>query len=143
MQTPAGIWCAALIRDHLPALVDDMLQWARADNPREFPPDRATDHEQFTRFYSVLAQTLDTSDTQIARAIYERMAEERLRTKVPATAIIRLVDHGNEVLSQMIAAQQPDPALAAEATRQMRAVLATCRMILSKVNIQLLTHPDS
>ncbi|HMA38084.1 MAG TPA: hypothetical protein VKY74_26790 [Chloroflexia bacterium] len=142
MDTPVGPWCARLIQEHLVALADEMVQWARAMDPQEFPPDRASDRDRFMRFYSVIAQALDTGDKQAAIATFEQMAEERLRTKVRADSIIKLVDHGGDALAHLIGAQPVAATTAADALRQVRSLLAACRMILSKVNIQLLTHPE-
>ncbi len=142
MQTPAGTWCTRLIQENLEALADEMVLWARATNPDEFPADRSTDHARFLRFYRVIAQGLETGDTQAAAAAFEQMAEERLRTKIQAVSIIKLVDHGGDALVQLIGAQSVDSMTASVALRQVLALIANCRMILSKVNIQLLTRPE-
>ena len=123
-------------------LADEMVQWARTNNPDEFPLDRTTDHARFLRFYQVIAQGLETGDTHAAAAIFEQMAEERLRTKIKAVSVIKLVDHGGDTLVQLIGAQPVDAMTGAVAMRQVLALIANCRMILSKVNIQLLTRPN-
>lgn len=142
MQTPAGSWCTRLIQAHREGLADEMVQWAHANIPDEFPQDRRTDHARFLRFYSVIAQALETGDTQAAAVTFEQMAEERLRTKVQAISMIKLIDHGGDALVQLIGAQPVDAMTASVALRQVLALIANCRMILSKVNIQLLTRPE-
>ena len=142
VQNPAGSWCTRLIREHLEGLAEEMVQWARTTIPDEFPQDRITDHARFLRFYSVIAQALETGDTQAAAATFEQMAEERLRTKVKAASMIKLVDHGGDALVQLIGVQPVDAMTASVALRQVLALIANCRMILSKVNIQLLTRPE-
>jgi hypothetical protein len=131
-----------LIESHLDMLAGEMVQWARATDPHEFPADRDSDYERFRRFYHTIAEALATGDRQAAVATYEKMAEERLRTKVRADSIIRLVDHGGDRLAHLIGDQAVSEEIKADALRQARNILATCRMILSKVNIYLMTHPD-
>ena len=142
MQNLAGPWAARLIQEHLDALADDMVLWARLSDPQEFPPERTTDRGRFRQFYRVIADALASGDRQVALATFEQMAQERLRTKVRADSIIKLVDYGGDALVQLIGAQPVTAATASDALRQVRVLLANARMILSKVNIYLLTHPD-
>ncbi|HMA33042.1 MAG TPA: hypothetical protein VKY74_01075 [Chloroflexia bacterium] len=140
MENPTGIWLSELILTHADRLALQAVVAACAQVPwyRQFPPDVL--QGTFVSTYQTLAQVFPTLDITPMRVYMDRVIVERIRAGAPAEslmAVASLLESGVHALID----QQPAPgaARAAEAHRLTLAITKNLRLILSGINLRLLT----
>ena len=141
MENATGEWLAALILDHLDLLAAAATATALAQVPwyQTFPP--AAVREMFRQSYRALAQVFPTHDITPMRRYVEEVITERLRSGAPAEGLIAVATILEDEVHRLIEREsRDDPRRAADAARQLMAVTKNMRMIMSGINLRLLTE---
>jgi len=141
MENATGEWLAALILDHLDLLAAEATATALAQVPwyQTFPP--AAVREMFRESYRALAQVFPTHDITPMRNYVEEVITERLRSGAPAEGLIAVATILEDEIHRLIERDSRDnPRRGADAARQLMAVTKNMRMIMSGINLRLLTE---
>ncbi|HMA34538.1 MAG TPA: hypothetical protein VKY74_08655 [Chloroflexia bacterium] len=133
---------AELVVAHLESLVARTLPAACSQVPwyRSLPA--AVLQEMFRHDYEALAAMLASNDMAALRAYVEQTGIERIGKGASAPALIAAAALLENEVSQLIAVEMaPDHASAIAATRRVQLITKNVRMILSGINLRLLTQP--
>jgi hypothetical protein len=95
--------------------------------------------EMVRQDYQALGEALATNDMVVFRRYVEQSGEARLRAGAPAASLIAGISLLEEEVLFFWAFGGTDPAGQGESTRQLQSILRNMRMILSGVNLRLLT----
>lgn len=142
MDTPARAWLADLVLHNIDALADELATVAR----QRFPLYAALPPEQvlplFVALYQVVAQSLAQADIAPLRTYFEQVTARRIRAGASADGFIQLAAISQEALDRLIARESADnPERAAAARHAYSTIITNTRLILSEINLRLLTHP--
>ncbi|HMA36473.1 MAG TPA: hypothetical protein VKY74_18595 [Chloroflexia bacterium] len=141
METPTGTWLAELILSHLDELAATLGEAARRDIPLYRAMEPAVVHPLFAALYQVLAQTLAAGDMAPMRTYLQHVTVSRIRDGAAAASFIKLAEISDATVDRLVQRELPhDPAFAAEALRQVHTVSQNVRLILSEINLQLLSQ---
>ncbi len=133
-------WAARLIDSHRDALTERALDLARAQIPWYHSQSPDTLRRMFSDDYRALAQVLRTNDTAALRTHIEQVATECIHRGAPAAGLIAMASLLEESVRALIEREAANPAVAAEATRRVQVITKNISMILSGVNLRLLTQ---
>jgi len=140
METLAGAWLSDLIRANLPGLTDYAVTVARAQVPwyRTVPPEQL--QGMFATTFRMLAQTLLTGDIAPMRGHMEQAITERLSQGAPVEGILQLSTLLEAGIRDLIRQQQgADPQRVAGAERLLVMTCKNLRLIISGINLRLLS----
>jgi hypothetical protein len=145
MDSTASIRQAAiLITTHLDSLVARTLQIAVAQVPWYHNFAEAELAQMFRRDYQALAEVLGNNNMAALRTYVEQTGMARIAQGASAPELITIATLLEAGVSHLIATEMGTASTqAAEATRRVQMVIKNMRMILSGINLRLLTHVNS
>src|SRR5690242_13318438 len=143
MYSSAGPWLANLVMDH----ADDLSAHLAATVQRQIPFYATWERERINQainlFCQSLAQVFATGDMAPVRVYLERLVGARLGQRTAGTDYIWLLDRLEESMRALIERQAGDPRRLNEAHRLVRSTSRNARLIISEINLQLLTRASS
>jgi hypothetical protein len=144
MSTATGPWLAALIQAHIEDLAEALGEAARRDIPfyQAIPPQQV--QHLFRALYQAVAATVEAGDLLPMRTHLEQITAARIRAGVAASSYIALVPLSQANLLALIERDgSSDRALKADAIRVVQSIHTNARLMLSEINLRLLSHPGS
>lgn len=141
MDTSTNTWLTELVQTNLDILAARAADAARARVSwyRNIPPERL--HTMFATTYGVLAEVFPADNLTPLRLYMDAVITERIRSGATALDLLDVIAIIESELIRLIDAQTDVPAARRlEASRQTTTIIRNMRMILSSINLRLLTQ---
>ena len=139
--TDPAEWLADLILAHLSQLTAQATAHARAQVPWYQAQPEARIHNLLAGDYRALAVALRANDIPGLRVHVERVTQDCIRSGAPAIELIQVAELVEAEVRILIEADLTEnSALAADAMRRMQTLTKNIRMIISAINLRLLTN---
>lgn len=140
MPNIIGHWVAELIRINLDELATEAVTLAQNQVAlyNRLPTEVVKDI--FATTFRALADTLDSGTIEPMRAHMEVVIPSRIQSGASAESLIALATLLEGTVHRLILREQPDPMVAAEASRSLMAQTKNARLILTGINLRLLTQ---
>jgi hypothetical protein len=132
---------AGLIEAHLDHLLDQTGLRAIAQVPWYHQLPQGAQANMFRQDYQAVVRMLLTDDMVALRTFLDETVPPRLSQGAPATGLITAASLMETEIGQLVVAELgDDPARAAETMRRVAVVIKNMRMIISGINLRLLTQ---
>jgi hypothetical protein len=140
MPNTHGHWVSELIKANLDELATEAVTLAQAQVTLYSRLSTEVVKDMFTTTYRALADTLDSGSIEPMRAHMEVVIPSRIQSGASAESLIALATLLEGTVHRLILREQPDPLVAAEASRSLMAQTKNARLILTGINLRLLTQ---
>jgi hypothetical protein len=141
VDDPTRTWLANLLLAHIDELATRLADASRRDIPLYAAMDPAVVHQLYVQLYRVIAQSFAEASITPMRTHLTQVTATRMRDGAAAVAIIMLAAISRDEMQRFIDREAAgDPVRAAEATRLATTLNNNVRLIMSEINLRLLSE---
>ncbi len=141
MTATTADWLAASITAHSAVLAGDLGAFAQQQVPFYSTIDRARLLAGMQRYFEARARAIADTDMAPLRAYLEQTLSAQIQQGAEGAIYIGLINHADDLVAALIAHEAPNAAQGDDARRTARSTSRNARLIVSEINLKLLTDP--